>query len=75
MTKEWQEATNEYAKVRILAIRILAPIFFFYRIVLIIIMLIAIFRHQKAEKLEPITGISSEGYEGKGHVQSPPAKN
>ncbi|PGH31466.1 cytochrome c oxidase subunit 4 [[Emmonsia] crescens] len=41
MTKEWQEATNEYAK---------------------------------REKLDPITGISSEGYTGKGHIQSPPAK-
>ncbi|PGH18875.1 hypothetical protein AJ79_00291 [Helicocarpus griseus UAMH5409] len=42
MTKEWQEATNEYAK---------------------------------REKMDPITGISSEGYTGKGFVQSPPAKN
>ncbi|KAL2010795.1 hypothetical protein VTN00DRAFT_3513 [Thermoascus crustaceus] len=41
MTKEWQEATNEYAK---------------------------------REKIEPITGISSEGYSGKGYVQSPPAQ-
>ncbi|KAK2807010.1 Cytochrome c oxidase subunit 5 [Emmonsiellopsis sp. PD_5] len=37
MTKEWQEATNEYAL---------------------------------KEKLDPITGISSEGYTGKGFVQS-----
>ncbi|KAG5288073.1 cytochrome c oxidase subunit V [Histoplasma ohiense] len=41
MTKEWQEATNEYAK---------------------------------REKMDPITGISSEGYSGKGHIQSAPAK-
>jgi len=40
MTKEWQEASNEYAK---------------------------------REKINPISGISSEGYEGKGFVQSPPA--
>ncbi|WEW56363.1 Cytochrome c oxidase subunit 5B, mitochondrial [Emydomyces testavorans] len=40
MTKEWQEATNEYAR---------------------------------KEKLEPITGISSEGYKGKGFIQSAPA--
>ncbi|KAK2873239.1 Cytochrome c oxidase subunit 5 [Arthroderma sp. PD_2] len=40
MTKEWQEATNEYAL---------------------------------KEKLDPITGISSEGYSGKGFVQSQPA--
>ncbi|KAH8704013.1 cytochrome c oxidase subunit V [Talaromyces proteolyticus] len=42
MTKEWQEASNEYAK---------------------------------REKMEPITGISSEGYEGEGFVQSPPEKS
>ncbi|AEO71582.1 341d28af-8b7a-4027-9e4c-767c34573330 [Thermothielavioides terrestris] len=41
MTKEWQEATNEYLK---------------------------------SQKSDPLTGISSEGYSGKGHVQSPPAK-
>ncbi|GAO46298.1 cytochrome c oxidase subunit V [Saitoella complicata NRRL Y-17804] len=37
MTKEWQEATNEYLK---------------------------------EQKSDPITGISSEGYKGPGHVQS-----
>ncbi|PIG87554.1 cytochrome c oxidase subunit V [Aspergillus arachidicola] len=41
MSKEWQEASNEYAK---------------------------------AEKINPIYGISAEGYEGKGFVQSPPAE-
>ncbi|KAI1102020.1 cytochrome c oxidase subunit IV [Jackrogersella minutella] len=41
MTKEWQEASNEYLK------------------------------NQNAE---PLTGISSEGYSGKGMVQSPPKK-
>ncbi|KAL4778251.1 cytochrome c oxidase subunit IV-domain-containing protein [Aspergillus varians] len=41
MSKEWQEATNEYAL---------------------------------REKINPIYGISSEGYEGKGFVQSPPAE-
>lgn len=41
MTKEWQEATNEYLK---------------------------------AEKSNPIYGISSEGYSGKGYVQSKPEK-
>ncbi|KAL4734189.1 cytochrome c oxidase subunit IV-domain-containing protein [Aspergillus similis] len=40
MSKEWQEATNEYAL---------------------------------REKINPIYGISSQGYEGKGFVQSPPA--
>jgi len=28
----------------------------------------------KAQNSEPITGISSEGYVGKGQVQSPPKK-
>jgi len=41
MTKEWQEATNEYLK---------------------------------REKSNPLYGISSEGYTGKGHVQSKSAK-
>ncbi|EXJ93703.1 cytochrome c oxidase subunit 4 [Capronia coronata CBS 617.96] len=41
MTKEWQEATNEYLK---------------------------------SERSNPIYGISSEGYQGKGHVQSKSAK-
>ncbi|KXX75509.1 Cytochrome c oxidase polypeptide 5, mitochondrial [Madurella mycetomatis] len=41
MTKEWQEATNEYLK---------------------------------GQNSDPLTGISSEGYSGKGHVQSPPSK-
>jgi len=41
MTKEWQEASNEYLK---------------------------------GQNSEPITGISSEGYTGKGMVQSPPGK-
>jgi len=40
MTREWEEATNEYLK---------------------------------EQKVEPITGISSEGYSGPGYVQSPPA--
>lgn len=39
MTKEWQEASNEYLK---------------------------------GQKAEPLTGISSENYSGKGMVQSPP---
>jgi cytochrome c oxidase subunit 4 len=41
MSKEWQEASNEYAL---------------------------------SEKINPIHGISKEGYEGKGFVQSPPAE-
>ncbi|KAF7118037.1 hypothetical protein CNMCM5793_007413 [Aspergillus hiratsukae] len=41
MSKEWQEASNEYAR---------------------------------RENINPLHGISSEGYEGKGFVQSPPAE-
>ncbi|OJJ50801.1 hypothetical protein ASPZODRAFT_126746 [Penicilliopsis zonata CBS 506.65] len=41
MSKEWQEASNEYAK---------------------------------AEKINPLYGISSEGYQGQGFVQSAPAE-
>ncbi|KAK3315200.1 cytochrome c oxidase polypeptide V mitochondrial precursor [Apodospora peruviana] len=41
MTKEWQEATNEYLK---------------------------------GQNSDPLTGLSSEGYSGKGHVQSPSGK-
>ncbi|KAI9823119.1 MAG: Cytochrome c oxidase subunit 5A [Phylliscum demangeonii] len=41
MTREWQEATNEYLK---------------------------------EQKVEPITGFASEGYKGRGMIQSPPEK-
>ncbi|KAL1836781.1 hypothetical protein VTJ49DRAFT_4652 [Mycothermus thermophilus] len=41
MTKEWQEASNEFLK---------------------------------NQKSDPLTGLTSEGYKGKGQVQSPPAK-
>jgi len=41
MTKEYQEATNEFLK---------------------------------AQNSDPLTGLSSEGYSGKGHVQSPSSK-
>jgi len=40
MTREWQEATNEYLK---------------------------------SENVEPITGLSSEGYKGPGMIQSKPS--
>lgn len=39
MSREWQEASNEYLK---------------------------------GQRAEPLTGLSSEGYEGKGMIQSPP---
>jgi cytochrome c oxidase subunit 4 len=33
-----------------------------------------LFSLQQREKINPLYGISSEGYEGKGFVQSPPAE-
>lgn len=62
MTKEWQEATNEYLKVRSKQsckklVRLLS------------IMTDHTVTLQK-ERSNPIYGISSEGYSGKGYVQS-----
>lgn len=62
LTKEWQEASNEYAKVRPSSFHITIQ------------QLTKRFYLQK-EKIEPITGISSPNYEGQGYVQSPPAKS
>jgi hypothetical protein len=71
MTKEWQEATNEYLKVSrsciiphhfstmFLASRLTCPT--------------NILSFQ-SEKSNPMYGISSEGYSGVGHVQSKSAK-
>jgi cytochrome c oxidase subunit 4 len=62
MTKEWQEATNEYLKVRIsLSFLELAG-------------LDADTLYQQKEKSNPLHGLTSEGYTGKGHVQSKSAK-
>ena len=55
MNKEWQEATNEYLKVGFAYIGLFN--------------LESLTRFQ-SQNSEPITGISSEGYEGKGYVQS-----
>ena len=59
MTKEWQEATNSYLKV-IYAITLNA---------------VNILTNKQEEGMNPIYGISSEGYSGKGYVQSKPAKS
>jgi cytochrome c oxidase subunit 4 len=63
MTKEWQEASNEYALVRSLLYISLS----IYVYVLTILL--------QREKMDPITGISSEGYQGEGFVQSAPEKS
>jgi len=65
MTKEWQEASNE-----ILKVRCPAPLhpYMVARLCNPLIM------SGQAQNSDPITGIASEGYTGKGVVQSPPAK-
>ena len=72
MTKEWQEATNEYLKVRIL-LRFqnsqLAALTFD-----LLTGLDADTLCQQKEKSNPLHGLTSEGYTGKGHVQSKSAK-
>jgi cytochrome c oxidase subunit 4 len=72
MTKEWQEATNEYLKVSHaqwiesgLAHAIQSVHSFEVETANTIV---------QSEKSNPIYGISSEGYSGKGHVQSKSAK-
>lgn len=73
MTKEWQEATNEYLRVcdchEYLAhsFRVNAEDAFLSRTLLTV--------HLQSERVNPIYGISSEGYKGKGHVQSKSAKS
>lgn len=69
MTKEWQEATNEYLKVCCLRI-LLGP---HCRVIYIRVDNFANLFQQK-ERVNPIYGISSEGYKGKGYVQSKSAK-
>lgn len=62
MTKEWQEASNEQLKVR----RSRVPRIVSWKSPLI---------PPQSQKSDPVTGISSEGYSGKGQVQSPPGKH
>jgi len=66
MTKEWQEATNEYLKVR-------HPLAFTDHWLSPYVLWLLTYLVQK-ERSNPIYGISSEGYTGKGHVQSKSAK-
>lgn len=68
MNAQYQEMTNEYLKVRnsrmnARGINLLISSF---------IVLTSLSRQN--QKTEPITGISSEGYTGKGMVQSKPRK-
>lgn len=66
MTKEWQEATNEYLKVRIAqSLEWLMNLLWFPVLTTL----------SQSENSNPIYGISSEGYSGKGHVQSKSAKS
>ena len=72
MTKEWQEATNEYLKVRL-------PLCFHTRHSAAIsyysfLDFNADTVSQQKEKSNPLYGLTSEGYTGKGHVQSKSAK-
>ena len=64
MTKEWQEATNEYLKVRMFLCIQRA-----WSLVQEILTVLS-----QSENSNPIYGISSEQYSGKGHVQSKSAK-
>ena len=64
MTKEYQEATNEYLRVRTYA-NPAQESFLQYRANTIT---------PQSQNVEPISGLSSEGYKGKGQVQSAPKK-
>ncbi len=66
MTKEWQEATNEYLKVR--------SNLGFEMLVWAWSMITDHTVLAQKEKSNPIFGISSEGYSGKGYVQSKPER-
>lgn len=71
MSKEWQEASNEYALVRIIS-ALWRRFLSFVMVVNYIEQSLTDLLSQQREKMNPIYGISSEGYEGKGFVQSPP---
>ena len=68
MTKEWQEASNEYLKVRFFPI--LGAYTFLPRNLLIMNFAAQI----QKQKAEPFSGIGSKGYSGPGMIQSPPGK-
>lgn len=68
MTKEWQEATNEYLKVCYSHRKRLYGDFPPMPKYILI-------PAKQQERSNPIYGVSSEGYSGKGHVQSKSAKS
>lgn len=82
MSKEWQEASNEYARVCLLysiAISGLIAIGLIGRIpralgLLNRVRLANMSLPPQSEMINPIHGVSQEGYEGKGFVQSPSAE-
>lgn len=59
MNQQYQEMTNEYLRVNL-------PLGTFH--------ITQTDRTLQNQKTEPITGVSSEGYTGKGQVQSKPKK-
>lgn len=81
MSQEWQEASNEYALVRLLSAAMELILLVFFSGILLHPCSVElgpgfanIFLHLQSEKMNPIHGISKPGYEGKGFVQSPPAE-
>jgi cytochrome c oxidase subunit 4 len=68
MSREWQEATNEYMKVRPII-----PTLWWFLSELVIVFDYGWLTSAQEQKSEPITGISSPGYKGTGYIQSPPS--
>jgi len=64
MTKEYQEATNEYLRVGTICKRSTKVCLQYPANVI----------SPQSQNVEPISGLSSEGYKGKGQVQSAPKK-
>ena len=69
MNAQYQEMTNEYLRVRYFHVGGAWGI-----TLLISGFIILTMRCRQNQKTEPITGVSSEGYSGKGMVQSKPRK-
>lgn len=65
VNREWEEKTNEYFKVRTRTAKSKLSAYGYAEEWLTRISL-------QENKIEPITGVSSEGYTGKGQIQSPP---
>lgn len=72
MSKEWQEASNEYAKVSI--VPVVEYIWGIFQALAISIDRLLTPLSLQSEKINPIHGISAEHYQGEGFVQSPPAE-